>query len=285
MYVQLKSADLFREIIRSIVSLIAIDGAISDEALMEAEEEPDDDAPAGQCICTRTELAAMGARLLRLLLRLFGTAEASGAFHATAKHRAAKSNYRMAIDENLLGAFWCEKGLCKSPEAARSLLRAMPPRDCLRLLGLLAAQKFTSTYGTSLVGKFATLIGDLEDDLKYASNMLARGTDVDSFFEVPMCAAVASLSREPSRAVKTYRSLDHLAVMLAAVASAAYELTVRGEEVPTGPEGIEGLKRELNKALSAVAGLANGGGQGGVVQMSQSGVGELMVAQMTVKVM
>ena len=279
------SADLLREIIRAIVGLIATHGSEDNDIEMEADEETDEDAqPSNPCIYTRSELNALGARLLRLMLRLFGTAEASGAFHATAKHRSAKTNYRMSIDANLLEAFWSEKGLCKSPAAARSLLRALLPRDCLRLLGLLAAQKFACTYDASSLGTYGKVIGDLVEDLQHASSMLTRGTDVATFFEVPMCPVISSLHREPVRAVKTYKSLDHLAVMLAAVASASYQLVVRGEEVPTGPRGIEGLKEELRKAMAAVTTLAKSGNDG-EMQMSKEGVGELMVTNMTVAVM
>ena len=279
---QLVSADAQRELVRQLMALIIMsEDPAADEAMAAAEEEPEDDAPAAVCIFTPHELSSLGACILRTLLRLFGAAEASGAYLATAKHRSASINHRMDLDKYMIDAFWSEKGLCKRPECARYFLQSLPLRDRLRFLGLLAAQKFTRTYDASSLGTFGKVVGDLSEYLTSCTAMLGRGSDVDSFFEVNLCPVVASLHREPARAAKTYKSADHLSVMVAAVAVAAHTLVAQGEEVPTGAEGVQELKRELLSAVEAVVALGKGDENGSELILSSASVCNLVLARMS----
>lgn len=289
---QLVSTNIQRELIRGLASLLVstADTAGNDGDIDEAEDEPEDDAPAGACVFTRPELAALAARLLRILLSIFGTAEASGAFLSTGKHRSAGINHRMALDSYLLEALASEKGVCKTPEALRSVLRVLPPRDCLRLVGLLAAQKFSKTYSEMDVqGAFSKLIGDIGTYLHDMNNMLNRGSDVATFFQVDLCPVLASLYREPSRAMKTYKSADYLAGMLATIASAAQALAVSGQQIPTGASGIDGFIKELAASITAIAALGKGEKETSAVshglQLSKDGVCNLVCAQMILESM
>lgn len=289
---QLVSVNIQRELIRGLASLLAwtTDTTGTGGDIEEAEDEPEDDAPAGACIFTRPELAALAARLLRILLSIFGAAEASGAFLATGKHRSAGINHRMALDSYLLEALASEKGVCKTPEALRSVLRGLSPQDCLRFVGLLAAQKFSKTYSQADVqGAFNKLIGDIGLYLHATNNMLNRGTDVDTFFQVDLCPVLASLHREPSRALKTYKNVDYLASMIATIATAAQALAVSGQQIPTGANGIDGFIRELSASITAVAALGTGEKETGTMsnglQLSKEGVCDLVCAQMTLKSM
>lgn len=291
---QLVSSTIQRELIRGLASLLASTAHPSandgNAPIDEVEDEPEDDAPAGACIFTRQELAALAGRLLRILLSIFGAAEASGAFLSTGKHRSAGINYRMALDGYLLEALASEKGVCKTPEALRSVLRVLPPHDCLRFVGLLAAQKFSKTYSEMDVqGTFSKLIGDIGPYLHETNNMLTRGTDVATFFQVDLCPVLASLHREPSRALKTYRNADYIAGMIAIIASAAQALAVSGQQIPTGAHGIDGFMKELDASIAAVAALGKGEKETSTMshglQLSKEGVCDLVCAQMTLKSM
>jgi hypothetical protein len=285
---QLVGAGIQRELIRGLVGLIVCNDIMAgnDGDIDAAEDEPEDDAPAGACIFTRPELAALAARLLRILLSIFGAAEASGAFLATGKHRSAGGNHRMALDSYLLEALASEKGVCKTPEASRALLRVLAPRDCLRLIGLLAAQRFSKTYSEADVqGNFSKLIGDIGPYLHTTNSMLGRGTDVKSFFQVDICPVLASLYREPSRAIKTYKSADYIASMIASIASASCALAATGQQIPTGAAGTAGFVKELTAAITTVAAFCKGEKESntttGSLQLSKEGVCELVCAQMT----
>ncbi len=287
---QLVSSTIQKDLIIGLVGLLVAtaDAAANDADIDEAEDEPEDDAPAGACVFTRPELAALAARLLRLFLSVFGAAEASGAFFATGKHRSAGVNHRMALDGYLLEALGSEKGICKTPDAARSLLRALPPHDSLRLIGLFAAQKFSKTYSEADVhGNFKSLVGDIGQYLHDMNNMLSRGTDVATFFQVDLCPVLASLHREPSRAIKTYKTADYIAGMISSIASAAAALDVSGKPIPTGSNGNDEFLKELTAAITSVATLGKGEKETGHhgLHLSKEGVCDLVCAQMTLKSM
>lgn len=282
-------SDAQLQLVRGLVQLIAIGGNGStpegdDEEMAAAEEEPEDDAPAGACVFTRSELAALAARLLNMLLQVYGAAEASGAFLSTGKHRSASTNHRMALDLCLLDAFWSQNGLCKGPDGARALLRALAPRDTLRMLGLLAAQKFAHTYDASALGTFGRAVGDLVEYMHTTHSMMtSRASDIDSFFEVDLCPVLASLHREVSRAIKTYKTIDHLAVMVGAIVAAVHALTVAGKSVPTGTGGMQALHKELAATVEAIAEAGTNKSSEGPSQLSQLGMCDLLVASMTIE--
>ena len=191
----------------------------------------------------------------------------------------------MALDSYVLEALASEKGICKTPEAAGALFRVLAPRDCLRLIGLLAAEKFSKTYSElDVQGTFSKLVGDIGPYLHTTYGMLDRGTDVKTFFQVDISPVLASFHREPSRAIKTYKSAEYLAGMISAIASAVCALDAAGKQIPTGSNGMEGLIKELTSAITAIATLAKGEKEGSSngLMLSKDGVCELVCAQMAV---
>lgn len=248
-------------------------------ALNEVEDEPEDDAPASACVFTRKELSALGSRLLNLQMELFGAAEGAGLFLATARNRSSSINHRMALDSHLLNAFWNEKGVCKRPEAARSLIRSMRPRDALRVLGLLTAQKFACTYDATSLGTFGKKVKDLTV-LHDVHSMLDRGSDVSSFFEVDIIPVVSSFHREPQRALKTYKTVNHLAVMMGSITCAVHALLSKGSKVQWGDGGMKKFCDEMHESIQAIVGLVKEG-KSESASLSPLGYSELLVAQMT----
>jgi hypothetical protein len=212
------------------------------------------------------------------MLRLYGAAEGAGAFLATGTHRAAATNLRLALDSALLEAGWGGEG-GPGARAPGALLRALPPRDALRLLGLLAGRRLDATYDfkNGLVG-FAKLVGDLAP-LVESAGLLDRGTDVGAFLEVDAVLAAASLHREPARAVRAYRSADRVAGVAAGLAGGAAALAARGAAAPCGSAGVAGLRREVGAAAAALAAQAAAGKERAHV-LSRAAAAQLVAAQM-----
>lgn len=268
-------------LVEALVRLIAGRFEGEDADLASAASEEHDDSQAGACALTRRELAALGSRLLTAMLRLYGAAEAAGHFLAVSNHRASATNLRMALDCLMLKAFWSNDGVCHTPEASRALLRALPPRDALRMLGLVVAQKFAATFDHA-APSYLTLVADIRGVLGEAAGMLDRGGDAASFYEVDTCAAVASLHKEPLRSVTTYRSADHLAALVGGFAAAAAALAAAGEAVPCGAGGVKELQQELAAAIAAVAGVARER-RSEACRLSRAGAAELLAAHLAVE--
>jgi hypothetical protein len=274
-----------RGLVRGLAALVVADAeaaaggapAGGDDALAAAEEEPEDDAPAGACVFTRRELAALAARTLRAMLSLHGAAEGAGDFFAAGKHRAAAVNHRTALDAALLDELWMESGVVRAPGAGAALLRALAPRDALRLLGLHLGRRFAKTYADQ-VGPFKKLFADIAPALEAAAAAPGRGTELATFFEADLVASLASLHREPGRTVLVHKSAEHVAAMLGAGAAAAAALVVAGEPLPAGAAPAA-VAAELRKAAAAAPALA-GSDRSAAHALGRAGAAQLVAARM-----
>jgi hypothetical protein len=273
-----------RVLARGLAALIVADAEAAaggapagDGALAATEEEPEDDAPAGACAFTRRELAALAARTLRAMLALHGAAEGAGDFFAAGKHRAAAVNHRTALDAALLDELWMESGVVRAPGAGAALLRALAPRDALRLLGLHLGRRFAKTYADQ-AGPFAKLFADIAPALEAAAAAPGRGTELATFFEADLVAALASLHREPGRTVLVHRSAEHVAALLGAGAAAAAALVAAGEPLPAGAAPAA-VAAELREAAAAAAALA-GSDRSAARVLSRAGAAQLVAARM-----
>ena len=251
---QLVSKDKRGEIVRALIALIIRVDAEDCGDMEDAESEEYDDAPAGACIYTLPELSALAARILRLLLRVFGAVEAAGGFFDRSPNRICKGNLRMDLDRHMMDAFWSGKGICWEPHRARALLRSLPPADRLRFVGILVAQKFCGTYTETGGGLNKYGVAEIAPPLrKIYDTWACGGTELQTFFQVDVGPAIASLHLELARALTIYKSADNLAVVLGAVVAAVTALVAGGEGVPGGEGGMHGLMAELNRALKAIA--------------------------------
>jgi fumarate hydratase class II len=79
--------------------------------------------------------------------------------------------------------------------------------------------------------------------------MVSQGKDVDGFFEVDTTQVLMALNYEPNRAIKTYKSINHVALMLEMIASSVYALAASQQAVPTGFQTLPQFGEELKKAV------------------------------------
>lgn len=243
--------------VKAIMELIVAD--VADVDLEAIVDEPEEDAPAGACVFTRRELAAIASRLLNCMLKIYGAAEAAGAFLCTSKHRSHHQNQRTVMDEFMLKQFFSKEAVCKTPDACKAFLNSLAPRDALRLLGLFIAQQFNNTYDKEAKGGLHGLIK--------ANAILNRGSDAAGFIEVDMVEAVTSINMDPGRAVKVYKAAGYLTMVVSGIASAAHALTVQGEPLPCGESSPAALWGALQEAVKNVAGKVkeSGGSAGSMV--------------------
>jgi hypothetical protein len=115
------------------------------------------------------------------------------------------------------------------------------------------------------------------------SMMTSRASDIDALFEVDMCPVLASLHREISRAIKSYKTVDHLAVMVGAIVAAVHALAVAGSSIPTGTGGMEALHGEITATVQAIAAAGTSKSSEGASQLSERGMSDLLVAAMAVE--
>ena len=132
---QLVTTSMKQQMVSTLMAVMVYD---KEEDLAEAEEEPEDDAPAGACVFTWPELAAMASKTLTMCLEMYGAVEASGLFEASNRVRSSSVNQRTLLDQAMLKAFMGE--VCKTEDQRRTFLRSLQPRDALRLLGMVSLQ-------------------------------------------------------------------------------------------------------------------------------------------------
>lgn len=250
--------------VRGLVRLItsrSLDGSYSSFHNVKGPEE--EEATVRSTLSSHLEIQETAKILLQTMLDIFGRAEGNSAFFCNSKHRKSSSNLRMSIDSFLIDAFWSERGYCKEPEDARVLLQAICPRDRLRFLGLMVAHKFARTYSSNVLITKSSLEGadrqtsfaDITKYMHWVNDMMVsnHGKDIDGSFEVDMTQVLMALNYEPNRAVKTYKSINHVALMLEVIASAVYALWVRQETIPTGFHTLNKFGEELKKAAVSFA--------------------------------
>jgi len=237
------------KIVACLVQLI-VDFTGDEEDLEMAEEEPEDDSPAGACAFSKAGLAEISSRLLNNMLTLFGAMESIGGFLATSSHRSASSNYRIAIDDYLVASFWLEKGYCKHLEAANALISSLDPRDAVRLIGFVAAHKFTRAYDTTYLQKSdPQCIEQVQTLFDAMDAMSLRSKDLDCFFEIEMNAVLSSLMVDMGRSIKMYRTADHVALLLASIATSMSKLLVDGKPVPVRDYDVSEFMKMLKDCI------------------------------------
>lgn len=218
----------------------------------------DEEVMVRSTLTSHLEIHETAKTLLKTMFDIFGRAEGNGAFLCNSKHRKASINLRMSLDAFLIDAFWSEKGYCKEPEAARILLQALHPSDRLRFIGLMVAHKFVHTYSSSTLTTKSPLKGvevhaTFADVTNYMHRindiMVSQGKDVDGFFEVDMTQVLMALNYEPNRAIKTYKSINHVALMLEVIATSVSVLAASQQAVPTGFQTLPQFGEELKKAV------------------------------------
>lgn len=85
------------------------------------------------------DIGSIAARLLNALLLVLGTAEEAGMlFKGNNRRRSIAGNERIALDKALLHCFTHDLASAKKQ---CTLLAALAPTDCMRLIGLLVAQR------------------------------------------------------------------------------------------------------------------------------------------------
>lgn len=242
-----------QNIIRGLVMLIADCNEENGLDMEIAEEEPDDDAPAGACTFSKSEIAECASRLLNSALQIFGAMESIGGFLATSSFRSASTNYRICLDEYLVQSFWLEKGFCKNPESANALLCSLEPRDSIRFIGFVTSQKFTAAYDEKYVQRMGF------DWLKKTEYMyIARDTinlgskDVNSFFEIPVEAILDSLLLDMGRSVKMYRSADNIGLIIGYLALSLVKLHNEGQSLPIKSESIKEIKEKFGECIQSL---------------------------------
>ncbi len=243
-----------RQVQRLVAGLVRlIVNSTEDEDMEVAEDEPEDDSPAGACTFSKSELSEMASLLLNALLKLFGTMEGLGGFLATSSYRSASANYRVALDEFMLEAFWTEKGYCKDPRTANKLLYSLEPRDTLRFIGFLTATKFTKAYQQSDVQKMGPDALAKVKKLYDAMDVLSLSSkDLETFYEIHIEAILESYILDISRTMKIYKSADHLALLVSCLAASIVKLQIGNESIPLQSDKLDKVKEMMKMCIERI---------------------------------
>ena len=146
---------LMKHMVHGLVQLVVDVNGGEEEELptqeFDLELDEEDDSPAGACALSKAGIASLASAFLTGMLDLFGTMERLGGFHAIGSHRAASANFRMALDEYMVDSFWTEHGFCGDQDDANAFLYSLRPRDALRFIGFVVADKFTKTFDEAYV--------------------------------------------------------------------------------------------------------------------------------------
>lgn len=271
-----------QKIVFGLVQLIVESKMADDDAMEYAEEEPEDDAPAGACAFSRADLSNIAAQFLNKVLDMFGTMEKLGGFLATSSYRAAMVNYRMALDEFLVESFWTEKGVCKDIHSSSKLLYMLHPRDALRLVGLVTATKFTRTFSTEDIQKIGD--GKLEDvqELYRVMEVISTGSkDIDTFFEIDVLAILQSFLIDISKSIKIYKTADHLALLVGVIGASLNKLILMRQDVPVGKNDIKKAQELVKACIDAI--YDHESGTNNATRLSNHGSIFLSVANIFVK--
>ena len=246
------NAKIIQQIVGGLTQLIA-DTRGTGDSMELAEDEPEDDSPAGACAFSKAGLSSMASTFLNCMLDLFGSMESLGGFLATSSYRTASENYRLLMDEYLVESFWTEKGYCKDPRAASMLLFSLKPRDALRMIGFVSASKFSITYTPNDLKKFGA--GAITKVQALYDAMETRNTgskDVETFYEIALDAVLESYILDISRTIRMCRTADHLALLVGCIAASLSKLVARGESTPTGSCDIVQIKDLLKRCINTI---------------------------------
>ena len=242
-----------QKIVLGLVQLIVGSAGGDDDAMEFAEEEPEDDAPAGACAFSSAELSVMASMFLNKLLDMFGAMERLGGFLATSSYRAATVNYRVALDEFMLESFWKEKGVCKDIHSSSRFLYSLKPRDALRLVGFVTASKFTCAFSREDLKKLGDVPHDGVDELFNAIEVMSIGSkDIETFFEIDVLSILQSYLMDVSRSIKMYKSADNVALLIAVIAASLTKLVLSQQSIPTKGNDIQKVKEQVKKCVDAM---------------------------------
>eukprot|EP00889_Picochlorum_renovo_P008478 jgi/Picre1/35508/NNA_002969.t1 len=240
-----------QRLVGGLVRLIV--NSTENEDMEVAEDEPEDDSPAGACAFSKSELSEMASTFLNALLKMFGTMERLGGFLATSSYRSASANYRVALDEFMLEAFWTEKGYCKDPRTANKLLYSLEPRDALRFIGFLTATKFTKAYQRSDVQRMGPDALDRVKELYDAVDVLSLSSkDLETFYEIHIEPMLESYILDMSRTMKIYKSADHLALLVSVLAASIVKLQLGGESLPLLDNTLDKVKQMMKMCIERI---------------------------------
>lgn len=243
-----------RNIVLGLVKLIVDCTGVDDEAMEYAEDEPEDDAPAGACAFSSAELSNMASLLLNKLLDMFGAMEGLGGFLATSSYRAATVNYRMALDEYMVESFWMEKGVCKDIRSSSQFLYSLKPRDALRLIGIVTATKFTRACSPEDVKRrYGDDSMESVQELFKVTEVMSTGTkDIETFFEIDVISILHSYTLDVSRAIKIYKTADHLALLVGVIAASLTKLVLTKQAIPVKRNDLEMVKKCVKSCVDAI---------------------------------
>lgn len=242
-----------QKIVLGLVQLIVESTGVDDDAMEYAEDEPEDDAPAGACAFSRAELSRLASKFLNKLLDMFGAMENLGGFLATSSYRAATVNYRMAMDEFMLESFWTEKGVCKDIHSSSFFLYCLRPRDALRLVGFVTASKFTRTFSPEEVRRIGDKTLENVQELYRAAEVMATGSkDIETFFEIDVLSMLRSYVVDVSKSIKVYKTADHLALLIGVISASLTKLVLTEQPIPVKDNDIKQVKEQVQTCIDAI---------------------------------
>jgi len=219
----------------------------------ELDGDGEDDSPAGACAFSKAGLSELASSLLGGMLELYGSMERLGGFYALGSHRAAKVNCRMELDQYLVDSFWTEHGFCGEKEDANALIFSLRPRDALRFVGFVVADKFTKTFDEAYVRlHYAESAASVQPLFDAMATLTVGSRDVATFFEIGADAVLSAIVMDINRTVRMFKSADHVCLLVGAIASSMDKLDVEGAGLPTGETDVAGIKAALKKAIEVI---------------------------------
>lgn len=245
---------LMKQMVHGLVQLVVDVNGGQEEELptqdFELERDEEDDSPAGACALSKAGLACLASAFLTGMLDLFGMMERMGGFHAIGSHRAATANYRMALDEYMVDSFWTEHGFCGDQEDANAFLYSLRPRDALRFIGFVVADKFTKTFDEAYIKThYPESLEAVQDLFSAMHTLTVASRDVSTFFEIGIDSVLAAFVMDINRTVRMFKSADHVCLLVGAIASSLDKLLLEGEGVPTGKTDVAGIQTALRNTV------------------------------------
>ena len=252
-------AKLMKQMVHGLVQLVVnVSGGDDDEVPtqeLDLSHEGEDDSPAGASAFSKAGLSCLASSLLGGLLDLYGAMERLGGFYALGSHRAAPTNYRMALDEFLVDSFWTEHGFCGEKEEASAFIFSLKPRDALRFIGFVVADKLSKTYGKDgayVRSHYTESLSAVQPLFDAMHTMEVGSKDVPTFFEIGMDAVLAGIVMDINRTVRMFKSADHVCLLVGAIASSLDVMILEGEPVPIGTMDAEGIKAAIKNAVDVI---------------------------------
>ena len=249
------NARTMRQMVHGLVELI-VDVQVPDDEGVPTQDldiELEDDAPAGVCAFSKAGLSNLASTFLNSMMDLFGMMERIGGFYATSSHRAGEANFRIALDEYLVDSFWTERGFCGEKEDASTFLFSLRPRDALRFIGFVVADKFTKTYDEGYIKRNYPESVEQVQELYWAMHVIDVGNkDVSKFFEIGMDSILAAIVMDIHRTIRMFKSADHLCLLVGAIGVSLEKLVLDGESIPGGKKDVAVIKNDLKRTIDVI---------------------------------